>query len=143
MKYICYSIIILTIQTVFGENLNDEQAPAGELRLAFEEQSPETILKKCASVSHEPTLTPTGVINPFLECLNGNSEMSNYISAKDQQKPLELNPSFAQEESQPLESGSFDANAADPTESSDDLHDDEIKEFLQMVESNNQALITS
>ncbi len=129
------------MQTARGENLTGEQTPAGELHLAFEEQKPTTILKKCATVSHEPILTPIGVINPFLECLNGNSEMSNYISAEDQQRPPELNPSFAQEESQPVKSGSFDANAADPTETSDELHDDEIKEFLQMVENNNQPVI--
>jgi hypothetical protein len=119
MKHIWYGILILAMYPVLGENFDDERTPSGE-----------------------PTLTPMGVINPFLECVKGNSEMSNYVSIEDQQKPVTLNSlPLVQEESRPEKTAAFDSNAADPYESSDELREDEMKEFLEMVENeNNQPL---
>lgn len=138
VKYIWCGIILMTMHTVLGKSLNDEQSVSGELRLTFKEQTPSAILEKCTNVSKEPILTPAGVINPFAECVKGSSEMHRYVSLEDQQKPIEpeISP-IVQEEIQQLE-GTFDSNSADPYELTEELREDEMKEFLQMVENENQ-----
>jgi hypothetical protein len=124
------------MDTALGESLSEEQTPSGELHITFEEQKPTTISEKCAHVPNEPILTPIGVVNPFLQCIKGNSEMSNYVSLEDQQKPLSPDSSpSVQAEIKPESTGAFDDNSADPYESSDELHEDEMNKFLQMVES--------
>jgi hypothetical protein len=140
MKYIWHYILILVIHTTSGESIDDERTPSGELHLIFEEQKPTAMLEKCSYAPNEPVLTPIGVVNPFLQCIKGNSEMNPYISLEDQQKPVPAqNPPTVQEEVKPEPAGTFDDNSADPYESSDELKEGEINEFLKMIETNNKS----
>lgn len=130
--------LLLTLLTLLIAVIKTPLSALSELHIALEEQTPEAIQKKCSTEPNIPILTPNGVINPFKECLRGNSEMKAYVphttSSDSENRDEKANTTIA------LESminenniGEFNSNASDPDDFPD-IAEDDMKAFLKMVQ---------